>query len=166
MGAPAKEKGEEEKEIKSGKRSLDAEETEEVETKKSKSAEFSVDSNGFTEAYIDGKCQFMGKNGQKAGLGVWWGEGHTLNTSKAVTGEKLSKNASGVQAATEAVRLAGKEGIKKLMIHTDSQFLINCSGWIAGWKKKELMAMDKELTDNEGLEVKWSLTKGKEGNKG
>merc|ERR1719449_116421 len=80
----------------------------------------------------------------------------------------------------EAVRLAGKEGIKKLIIHTDSQFLINCSGWIAGWKKKgwvtgkgedvknkeELMAMDKELTDNKGLEVKWSLTKGKEGNKG
>merc|ERR1712080_1603 len=103
------------KEVKSGKRSLDQDEKEEVETKKSKASEFSVDSDGFTEAYIDGKCQFMGKNGQKAGLGVWWGEGHSLNASKAITGEKLSKNASDVQAATDAIKLAGRKESRSLL---------------------------------------------------
>merc|ERR1712059_82845 len=119
-------------------------------------------------------------SGQKAGLGVWWGEDNKLNSSKRVTGEKPTKNSSEVQAATEAIKVAGKAELKKLLIHTDSQFLINCSGWIAGWKKKgwvtgkgepvknkeDLMDMDKALTENEGLTVKWTLTKDKDGNKG
>ena len=87
---------------------------------------------------------------------------------------------SEIQAATEAVTIAGKEeGIQKLLIHTDSQFLINCSGWIAGWKKKgwvtakgepvknkdDLMALDEQHSSTKGLEVKWTLTKGEPGNK-
>ena len=47
---------------------------------------------------------------------------------------RLSKNSSEVQAAREAVAVAGQERVKKLVIKTDSQFLVNCAGWLAGWK--------------------------------
>ena len=75
--------------------------------------QFIVNSDGFNEVFIDGKCLFLGKMGQRAGLGVWWGEDHKLNSIKRVTGDKLTKNSTEVQAATEAIRLAGEAGQMK-----------------------------------------------------
>jgi ribonuclease HI len=40
-----------------------------------------------------------------------------------------------IQAAIVAVRQAVTAGRTHLLIHTDSQFLINCvTQWMAGWK--------------------------------
>ena len=39
-------------------------------TEEGNKADFSVSPDGFTQVYIDGKCLFLGKNGQRAGLGV------------------------------------------------------------------------------------------------
>ena len=44
--------------------------------------------DGFTEVYTDGACPNNGKSEARAGVGVWWGDGHGLNYSRRVTGDK------------------------------------------------------------------------------
>ena len=46
----------------------------------------------------------------------------------------LTKNSAEVQAATLAIQVAAKEGIKKLLLNTQNQQLVNSAGWIPGWK--------------------------------
>ena len=46
----------------------------------------------------------------------------------------LTKNSAEVQAATLAIQVAAKEGIKKLLLNTQNQQLVNSAGWISGWK--------------------------------
>jgi len=91
----------------------------------------------------------------------------------------LTKNSAEVQAATLAIQVAAKEGIKKLLINSQNQQLVNSAGWIPGWKKKgwvtakgdpvknkeELILLDEELSAHKELEVKWQLVKGEEGSK-
>ena len=142
---------------------------------------FMVTADGFTEVYTDGACPNNGKSEAKAGVGVWWGDGHSLNYSRRVTGDKQTNNVAEIQAAIVAIRQAVKAEKKKLVIHTDSQFLINCvTKWMQGWKKKgwktatgqavknqdDLMVLDSLLAANRGLEIRWSHVKGHSGNRG
>ena len=46
----------------------------------------------------------------------------------------LTKNSAEVQAAKLAIEVAAKEGIKKLLINSQNQQLVNSAGWIPGWK--------------------------------
>ena len=46
----------------------------------------------------------------------------------------LTKNSAEVQAATLAIKVAAKEGIKKLLINSQNQQLVNSASWIPGWK--------------------------------
>ena len=95
----------------------------------------------------------------------------------------MTKNSAEVQAATLAIQMAAKEGIKKLLINSQNQQLVNSAGWIPGWKvgqfahlcfycpfsqkkgwvtakgdpvknKEELILLDEELTAHKELEVK------------
>ena len=88
-----------------------------------------------------------------------------------------------MQAATLAIQVAAKEGIKKLLINSQNQQLVNSANWIPGWKvgwfaqvfsftvlsqkkgwvtakgdpvknKEELILLDEELTAHKELEVK------------
>jgi hypothetical protein len=39
---------------------------------------FEVDSEGYVVVYTDGACRANGKNGARAGIGVWFGDSHSL----------------------------------------------------------------------------------------
>ncbi|XP_068208908.1 ribonuclease H1-like isoform X2 [Palaemon carinicauda] len=157
------------------------EETEEGTEKKKLATDdktkFSTDSDGFMIVYTDGACQFNGRHGAQAGVGVFFGHDHPLNVSEPVRG-KATNNMAEIQAATYAVELAQASGFKKVAVHTDSQFMINCmTSWLKGWKKKnwvksdgepvknkdELIALDKAC---EGIAVKWVHVKGHDGHEG
>ncbi|XP_066987587.1 ribonuclease H1-like isoform X3 [Macrobrachium rosenbergii] len=164
------------------KHSSDGEEEAEEGSEKKKLAtddksKFSTDSDGFMIVYTDGACQFNGRHGAQAGVGVFFGHGHPLNVSEPVRG-KATNNMAEIQAATYAVELAQASGFKKVAVHTDSQFMINCmTSWLKGWKKKnwvksdgepvknkdELIALDKAC---DGLSVKWVHVKGHDGHEG
>jgi ribonuclease HI len=61
---------------------------------------------------------------------------HFRNLSKAVTG-RATNNCGEIQASIEAIRMAKGNGVKKLLINTDSKFLIDSvTKWMPGWKKK------------------------------
>ncbi|RUS91353.1 hypothetical protein EGW08_000870 [Elysia chlorotica] len=125
--------------------------------------------------YTDGGCFDNGRNGARAGIGVYWGRDDPNNVSEALSG-RPSNNRAEIHAAVKAVQVAKQKGIKNLVIHTDSQFLINgITKWIKGWKKngwklttghpvinkEDFSALDNELP---GISVKWVYVRGHSGN--
>lgn len=93
---------------------------------------FEIDNDGYVQVYTDGACSANGRSGARAGLGVYWGDGHSLNISEPVTG-RATNNCGEIQAATKAIKLALSQGVKKLAINTDSKFLINSvTKWMPG----------------------------------
>ncbi|XP_049829957.1 ribonuclease H1-like [Schistocerca gregaria] len=137
----------------------------------SSNSAFIVNSEGYVEVYTDGACEKNGKKGAKAGIGVWFGDSHPLNISEPVVG-RPTNNTAEIQAATYAVETAKKAGVKKLLVHTDSNFLISCiTQWIKKWKKNDwrvqggepvknkddLIVLDNKL---QGIDVKWNHVRG------
>lgn len=138
---------------------------------KKTSGSYDIDSNGYVNVYTDGACSSNGKKKAKAGIGVWFGDNHPLNVSKAVVG-RATNNVAEIQAVTAAVEQAKKAGIKNLKINTDSQFLISCiNNWMPTWKangwvtskktpvinKVELLEMEEAL---KSLNVIWNHVNG------
>ena len=135
---------------------------------------FRIDDDGFYEVFTDGACLHNGLADAKAGVGVWWGHRHPLNFAGRVIGTKQTNNVAEIQAALKAISQAEEEGLRKLVIHTDSMFLVNCATkWINiwkrnGWRKKsgqpvqnkeDLEILDSFLT-KDTLEVRWKHVTG------
>jgi len=136
---------------------------------------FPIDADGFVHVYTDGSCEGNGQKVACAGLGVFFMEGHALNTAKPVKG-RATNNCGEIQAATLALRLAKSSGITKLQINTDSNYLIRAvNEWMPGWKRKgwvsfagkdlknqeDFQELDKELTKD--IEVRWHHVRGHQG---
>ncbi|KAB7506758.1 Ribonuclease H1 [Armadillidium nasatum] len=134
----------------------DSDEEEEEKPKKPKLTEverekgkFLVDSDGFLVVYTDGSCGFNGKHGAKAGCGVYFWRGSSnshidlfSNVSEPVKG-RATNNTAEIQAATYALELTKSAGFDKVIINTDSQFMINCaSSWMPNWKKNNWKKKD------------------------
>jgi len=136
--------------------------------------------DGFTQVWTDGACPNNGKGGARAGIGVYWGQGHKLNLAQRVAGDKQTNNVAEIQAATMSVSQAMGAGITKLQVNTDSQFLINCvTQWMQKWKqngwrtatgqdvknKDDLVELDKLLKQGT-ISIKWTHVKGHSDDKG
>lgn len=94
---------------------------------------FEKGNDGYYQVYTDGACSGNGRDGARAGIGVYWGEGNPLNTSEPVSG-RHTNNSGEIQAATHAMKQAAANGIKDLTINTDSKFLIkSATEWMPGW---------------------------------
>uniref|UniRef100_A0A182PMM8 Ribonuclease H1 n=1 Tax=Anopheles epiroticus TaxID=199890 RepID=A0A182PMM8_9DIPT len=130
---------------------------------------FLEDDNGFVHVYTDGSCEGNGTARAVAGLGVYFAEGHALNTAKPVSG-RATNNCGEIQAASLAIRLARGQGIRRLVVNTDSQFLINAiTKWLPGWKKRnwtlasggpvknktDFVELERELSSGD-IEIKWN----------
>ncbi|XP_070556831.1 ribonuclease H1-like [Ptychodera flava] len=115
--------------------------------------------------YTDGACSSNGRNGARAGLGVYWGPEHPKNISERIDGRQTNQRAE-MLAAVRALETAKEMNIKSLAIYTDSMFTINCiTQWIHNWKrngwktktgpvihKEELIQLDKLCNE---LDVSW-----------
>uniref|UniRef100_A0A182JTQ3 Ribonuclease H1 n=1 Tax=Anopheles christyi TaxID=43041 RepID=A0A182JTQ3_9DIPT len=130
---------------------------------------FLQDDDGFVHVYTDGSCEGNGTVRAVAGLGVYFAEGHALNTSKPVSG-RATNNCGEIQAASLAIRLARQQGIRRLVVNTDSQFLINAiTKWLPGWKRRnwtlasggpvknqtDFMELERELSAGD-IQIKWN----------
>ncbi|MCI4389532.1 hypothetical protein PGIGA_G00099160 [Pangasianodon gigas] len=116
--------------------------------------------------YTDGCCTKNGKDGARAGIGVYWGPDHPLNVAERLSGRQTNQRAE-LQAACRALEQAIDMDIRKLVVYTDSKFTINgITSWVKNWKandwrlkaggkvvnKEDFQKLD-EL--NEELDVKW-----------
>ncbi|XP_022919062.2 ribonuclease HI [Onthophagus taurus] len=131
--------------------------------------------------YTDGACENNGKKKAKAGIGVWFGNNHALNYSAPVIG-KATNNVAEIQACIKAIDIVYELGNKKLLIKTDSQFVINAmTSWIVKWKKNNwTLSTGGEVKNKEEFikldqccnkmdSIKWEYVaghKGIEGNEG
>ncbi|XP_045158632.1 ribonuclease H1-like [Mercenaria mercenaria] len=87
--------------------------------------------------YTDGACTNNGYGEAKAGIGVYWGPGHPLNTSERLPGRQTNNRAE-IHAVVKAVQQAKESGFNELTVKTDSMFLINSmTKWLHGWQKKD-----------------------------
>lgn len=138
---------------------------------------FTINEDGYTEVYTDGACPNNGRDGAKAGVGVWWGDLHEMNLSQSVVGDRHTNNVAEIQAAGLAISQARGAGITRLLVVTDSQFLVNCvEKWMEGWSRNgwrtstgeevknrvDLMAL-KEVMSYGDVEVRWKHVRGHAG---
>lgn len=133
--------------------------------------------NDGTHVYTDGGCFNNGKKGAQAGVGVFWGKNDPDNVSESLSGRQTNNRAE-IHAAICAVKGAKKKGIENLVLHTDSQFLINgITSWIKKWKKNGWVLStgnpvinkeDFEELDSavQGINIKWVYVKGHSGDPG
>ncbi|XP_068454863.1 ribonuclease H1 [Clinocottus analis] len=84
--------------------------------------------------YTDGCCSRNGQKGARAGIGVYWGHNHPLNAAEPLEGRQTNQRAE-IQAACKALEQAKENGIKKLVLYSDSKFTINgVTSWVKNWK--------------------------------
>uniref|UniRef100_A0A0B6ZQH1 Ribonuclease H1 n=1 Tax=Arion vulgaris TaxID=1028688 RepID=A0A0B6ZQH1_9EUPU len=124
------------------------------------------DQSDGTHVYTDGGCFDNGRNGARAGIGVFWAKNDPDNVSERLSGRPTNNRAE-IHAAVRAIQIAKRKGILNLILHTDSQFLINgITKWIRGWKRNQwkkatgspvINQQDFEELDRElrGINVKW-----------
>lgn len=138
------------------------------------SSDSSDSSDGPVSVYTDGACTDNGRDGARAGIGVYWGPNHHRNVSQRLPGRQTNNRAE-IHAARHAIEQAKSEGIRDLKIHTDSQFLINgMTKWIHGWKRngwklstgqpvinrEDFEALDKA---SKGINLQWEHVRGHQG---
>ncbi|CAI5441993.1 unnamed protein product [Caenorhabditis angaria] len=118
----------------------------EVEEKRAK-----IDQTDFTIVYTDGACSNNGRENAKAGWGVYWGDDNLDNSYGPVYGEPTN-NRGELIAVEKALETAIKRGIKKVLVKTDSNLLIqSLDKWILGWRKKGWKTADGKPVKNRDL---------------
>jgi ribonuclease HI len=89
--------------------------------------------------------------------------------SRAASG-RILHNCADIQAATECIRMAKGNGVRKLQINTDSEFLINAvTKWMERWKNNGWTTVDGDQVRNQlnfmrlnsmmdtSMDIKWNL---------
>lgn len=89
--------------------------------------------------YTDGACSNNGKATAKAGVGVFWGDGHPKNVSRPVHGV-ATNNVAELEAVEDALdAIADMRPLRRggFRIATDSQYAIQCvTTWFDGWRAR------------------------------
>ena len=116
-----------------------------------------------TDVFVDGSC--ITRHGDSAaGFGVWFGPYHELNWNCPVTdnqdirgrdgGHTQSAQRAEIQAAKSAIRIARREKILGLRIHSDSQYVLHgiTQDGIERWEKMDglLQEADRSLIKETG----------------
>ncbi|GBN10407.1 Ribonuclease H1 [Araneus ventricosus] len=127
--------------------------------------------------FTDGASAENGRRRARAGIGIYWGPNHPLNTSKRLTGRQTNNRAE-IQAAVYALNQAKQIGARKVKLYTDSQFLIHAiTDWIKKWKTNGWKLVNGDPVVNkddfleleavsQGLEVEWIYVKAHARNRG
>lgn len=125
-------------------------------------------------AYTDGGCR---GNPGPGGWGFLLINTVSGNALERCGGEReTTNNRMEMLAAIEAIKAIKKPGMR-LLVHSDSQYLIKCaSEWIPGWKARGWKKKDGELKNVDLLQeidrllhvqhVRWQWVKGHAGNPG
>ena len=89
-----------------------------------KSNKFMIDLDQYYNAYTDGSAVKLTSTKNYSGIGVCWGIDHPLNVGIPTPVENCTNNSAELCAILVAMRQANEVKIKKLRIHTDSEYSI------------------------------------------
>ena len=104
----------------------------------------------YTTVYIDGSCIRNGSSSAKAGYGVYWGVDHPWNGSFTMpTEEGAINNKAELRAAIRAIEIAEHNQVEKLMINSDSKYVIQgITQWSDNWCKNGWKTSNGEAVKN------------------
>ena len=115
-----------------------------------------------TVVYTDGACVRNGKEGARAGVGVYFGEGDERNVSEPLEGEMQTNQRAELTAALRALQVVPRE--EGVELYSDSMYTVNAMtvwrrAWRAsGWAKRLVnydlfRALDAVLEEREARNV-------------
>ncbi|XP_055677598.1 ribonuclease H1-like [Lutzomyia longipalpis] len=131
--------------------------------------------DGYVHAWTDGSCPGNGLNATRGGRGVYFKDNTSWNISERVDGPTTNSSME-IQAARRACEIARSHGVRRLKIHTDSEFLVNSVNDLMhtwkqnGWRKTDgssvvnkddFQALDRAMS---GMDVKFEHVRGHAGN--
>jgi len=133
--------------------------------------------NKYVTVYSDGCCTNNGFQGARAGIGVYWGPGSSLNLSERLQGRQTNNRAE-IVACCRALEQARDLGHHRVNLHTDSNFVVQAmTGWINNWKRNGWKLVTGEPVKNRedferldslshGMDVIWTHVRGHVGIEG
>ena len=85
--------------------------------------------------YIDGSCIRNGTASAQAGIGLFWGDGHPMNSSITLTADHThTNNTAELTSAITAIQQASENNMKELLIKSDSKYVVNgVTEWVQKW---------------------------------
>ncbi|CAG8654317.1 21131_t:CDS:2 [Racocetra persica] len=103
--------------------------------------------------WTDGCALNNGKEGARAGLGVFWGDNDTRNLSERLPGYKQTNNRAEIMAVIRALETCPDPELP-LEIMTDSKYTINAyESWIPKWIKSGWKTANNKPVENKDLFV-------------
>ena len=142
----------------------------------SRRREFIYDESGYVQVFVDGSCLGNGTPNARAGIGVFWNDGHRLNVSQPAS--QPTNNVAEVEAVAMAGEIAKASQIRKLHIISDSKYVFDCLfNWMPKWKQNGWRTSKRQPVKNRpelerlenilsGLDIKWSHVESHSGNPG
>ncbi|CAI2172721.1 5953_t:CDS:2 [Funneliformis geosporum] len=101
--------------------------------------------------WTDGSARSNGKDGARAGVGVYWGENDTRNVSERLPGPRQTNNRAEIMAVIRALETCPDNNVP-LEIRTDSKYTINAyTSWIPRWEKNKWKSSKNKDVENQGL---------------
>ena len=142
-----------------------------------KALKLNLDDPNIPIVYTDGACSENGKKNARAGYGVWWGDGNPLNLSCKLEGLQTN-NRGEIAAVDAAIKQAIKQKYKKIVLCTDSTFVIDSiTKYSQKWIRNNWTKLDgnqvihkkefSEILNNlKSVEVIWKHVKAHRGIRG
>jgi len=101
--------------------------------------------------HTDGACPNNGKQGARAGIGVWYGSDDPRNIAEACPGEPTNNRAE-LFAIIRALEETSQNSVEEIIIKTDSKYCIGCfSKWYKTWERNGWKNSKGEPVVNQGM---------------
>lgn len=105
---------------------------------------------GALQIYTDGSSLANGREGSRAGVGVYFGDGDARNVSERLVGDPQTNQRAELMAMLRALQIAPVG--QTVQIISDSQYSINCvTQWAHGWKSKGWKTATGENVKNQDI---------------
>ncbi|KAJ2338137.1 hypothetical protein IWW50_006692 [Coemansia erecta] len=134
--------------------------------------------SGSQHVYTDGACSGNGRQGSRAGYGVWYGDGDSRNASRALGGHEQTNQRAELAAMNHALR--NSDSNQPLVIHSDSKYGIQAmTSWGDKWenngyrtstggdvKNQDLIREGRDIIGSRNAPVSFQHVAGHSGNYG
>jgi ribonuclease HI len=102
--------------------------------------------------FTDGAASANGKAHAKAAWAIVWPEHPDWDDAARLEGDLQTNNRAEYTATIKALERAHAQGLRHIVIHTDSMLLLNSvTKWMIGWKKRGWMKSDNTPVLNRDL---------------
>jgi ribonuclease HI len=102
------------------------------------------------KVYTDGSALSNGREGSKAGVGVWFGEEDERNISEPLEGPRQTNQRAELTAILRAVNVAPLH--RDVHVYTDSMYSINCvTKWHQAWSRNNWYTSVGRPVENKDL---------------